>query len=147
MRPMTRLLAAAALLACGWLQPAIAQTLEPDPTDLVRGGLQVVQMIDLDKTGELWDGAAAATRKRVARDDFTGQVAKARAALGAPRQRTWYAINRQFIADGDADLKGQFVNIEYETRFSNDANTTRRELVTFHLDSDRVWRFSGYVIR
>lgn len=144
MKQMIRILCAAALLG-GWLHLAFAQDVEP--SDLVRGGLQAIQMIDQNKTGELWDGATPAARKRVARSDFVSQVAKARMPLGAPQQRTWVAINRQVVGDGDPDLAGQYVSIEYETRFANNANATVRELVTFQLGSDRVWRFSGYVLR
>ena len=144
MHRMTKLLAVAVLLGC-WLGFAGAQDVEP--SDLVRGGLQAIQMIDEDKAGELWDGATAVARKRVTRSDFAAQVAKARAPLGAPKLLTWVAVNRQVITDGDADLAGQYVSVEYEARFANNAATTVRELVTFRLDADRVWRFSGYVIR
>ncbi|WP_076999488.1 DUF4019 domain-containing protein [Variovorax sp. KK3] len=135
----------AAILLCGWLTFASAQ--DAEPSDLVRGGLQAIQMIDQNKTGELWDGATAAARKRVTRVDFVSQVAKARAPLGAAQQRTWVAINRQVVGDGDPDLAGQYVSIEYETRFANKVDATVRELVTFQLGTDRVWRFSGYVLR
>jgi hypothetical protein len=135
----------AALLLLGWLQSSFAQ--DAEPSDLVRGGLQAIQMIDQNKTGELWDGATAAARKRVSRNDFVNQVATARAPLGAAQQRTWVAINRQVMRDPDPDLAGQYVSIEYETRFANKANATVRELVTFQLGEDRVWRFSGYVLR
>ncbi|GAA4358609.1 hypothetical protein GCM10023165_53720 [Variovorax defluvii] len=135
----------AALLLIGWLPFSFAQ--DADPSELMRGGLQAIQMIDQNKTGELWDGATAAARKRVARADFVNQVAKARAPLGASQQRTWVAINRQVVGEGDPDLAGQYVSIEYETRFANKANATVRELVTFQLGDDRVWRFSGYVLR
>lgn len=135
----------AALMLFAGLQLAVAE--EVQPNDLVQGGLQAAQMIDQNKIGELWDGATAAARKRVTRADFNSQVSKARAPLGAVQQRTWVGINRQVIADNDADLAGQYVSVEYEARFANNANTTVRELVTFHLDPDRVWRFSGYVLR
>jgi len=144
MSRLTQLLPVALLLG-GWLHFAVAQ--EVDPGELVRGGMQAIQMIDQNKTGELWDGATPAARKRVARGDFVSQVAKARTPLGAPQQRTWVAINRQVVGDGDPDLAGQYVSVEYETRFTNNANSTVRELVTFQLGSDRVWRFSGYVLR
>lgn len=136
---------AATLLLFAWLRIAAAQDVQPN--DLVQGGLQAVQMIDQNKIGELWDGATAAARKRVTRAEFASQVGKARAPLGAVQQRTWVVINRQVVADNDADLAGQYVSIEYEARFANNANATVRELVTFHLDTDRVWRFSGYVLR
>jgi hypothetical protein len=61
--------------------------------------------------------------------------------------RTWVTVNRQVLADPDAETAGQYVSIEYETRFANKPDGTLRELVSFHLDGDRTWRFSGYVLR
>lgn len=97
---MIRLLLAA-MLSWSWIGPATAQEVEAG--DMVRGGMQAIQMIDQGKTGELWDGATAATRKRVARAEFIDQVASSRAPLGAPRMRTWVAVNRQVVADPDHD--------------------------------------------
>ncbi|MGJ7567464.1 DUF4019 domain-containing protein [Variovorax sp. GB1R11] len=144
MKPMFRLLLAATLL---WslFGPAAAQDVEA--SDMVRGGMQAIQMIDQGKAGELWDGATPAARKRGTRADFLSQTAKSRAALGAPRMRTWVTINRQVLTDPDVDLAGQYVSIEYETRFANKPEGSVRELVSFHLDSDRIWRFSGYALR
>ncbi|MDM0039578.1 DUF4019 domain-containing protein [Variovorax sp. J22G21] len=145
-RTTIKLLFGLTLLA-GWLGSATAQDVEA--SDMVRGGLQVIQLVDQAKTGELWDGAAPAARKRVARADFMAQISKLRGPLGAPLQRTWVAINRQVVADSDADLAGQYVSVEYETRFTNTAanRASMRELVSFHMDRDGIWRFSGYVLR
>lgn len=140
---MMKLLLAASL--AGWLGLAAAQDVEP--SDMVRGGLQAIQMVDQAKTGELWDGAAAGARKRVKRADFISQLAKAREPLGAAQQRTWVSVNRQVANDADAELAGQYVSVEYETRFANKPTTLVRELVSFRLDRDGVWRFSGYVLR
>lgn len=144
MNPLIRLLLTAALL-CSWLGAASAQDLEA--SDMVRGGMQAIQMIDQGRAGELWDGAAPVARKRMARADFTGQIARSRAPLGVPQMRTWVTVNRQVMSDPDGDTAGQYVSVEYETRFANRPESTLRELVSFHLDSDRIWRFSGYVLR
>ena len=144
MNRIARILLTAACLA-GWFGVAAAQDVEP--SDMVRGGLQAIQMVDQNKVGELWDGAGAAARKRVARADFINQVAAARNPMGAPQQRTWVAVNRQVVNDADPDLGGQYVSVEYESRFANKPTVVVRELVRFHLDRDRVWRFSGYVLR
>lgn len=146
MTRLTRRLMTAALL-CACLGHAGAQAQEVEPSDMVRGGLQVIQMVDQGKLGELWDGAAPGARKRVTRSDFIAQIGTARQPLGAAQQRTWVAINRQVVDNTDPDLAGQYVSVEYETRFANKANGTTRELVSFHLDRDRVWRFIGYVLR
>jgi hypothetical protein len=144
--PTIKLQLGLALLACS-LGMATAQ--EVEASDMVRGGMQVVQMVDQGKTGELWDGASAAAKKAVSRSDFMAQISKARGPLGASLQRTWVAVNRQVVADSNADVAGQYVSIEYETRFTNTAanRNSMRELVSFHLDSDKIWRFSGYLLR
>ncbi|RZL64128.1 MAG: DUF4019 domain-containing protein [Variovorax sp.] len=141
---MTRRLMTAALL---WVCLGHAGAQEVEASDMVRGGLQVIQMVDQGRTGELWDGAAPGARKRVTRSQFIAQIGQARQPLGAAQQRTWVAINRQVVDNADADLAGQYVSVEYETRFANKTNGTVRELVSFHLDRDSVWRFIGYVLR
>lgn len=143
-RTLTKLLVAGALLLNGW---HLAAAQDVDPSDMVRGGLQVIQMIDQNKMGELWDGAAPGAKRRVTRVDFTAQVVKVRTPLAAAQQRVWVAINRQVVTDADPDLAGQYVSVEYETRFAGKPNATVRELVSFHYDRDATWRFSGYVIR
>ena len=144
MNPMIRLLLATALL-WSWLGPATAE--EVEASDMVRGGLMAIQMIDQGRAAELWDGATPATRNRVTRADFTSQVSRSRAPIGVPQMRTWIAVNRQVVADADAGIAGQYISIEYETRFTGKPDGTVRELVSFHLDQDRVWRFSGYVLK
>lgn len=144
-RMTRRLLTAALLWAC--IGHTGAQAQEVEASDMVRGGLQAIQMVDQGKLGELWDGAAPGARKRITRSAFITQVDAARQPLGAAQQRTWVAINRQVVENTDADLAGQYVSVEYETRFANKANSTVRELVSFHLDRDSVWRFIGYVLR
>jgi hypothetical protein len=145
MHPTTRLLLTAAVLWSLLVGAAAAQDVEA--SDMVQGGMQAIQMIDQGKAEELWSGATQATRKRVTRTDFVAKLSKSRSPLGAPLQRTWVAVNRQAVADPDTDTAGQYVSIEYETRFSNKPDGTVRELVSFHLDRDRIWRFSSYVLR
>lgn len=135
----------AAGLMCLLAGPARGQEL--DATAMIRGGLEVIQMIDAGNTGELWDGAGPGAKRRVTRAEFIRQIAQARAPLGAAQQRTWVAVNRQAINNDDPDLAGQYVSVEYETRFANRANASVRELISFHLDRDATWRFIGYVVR
>ena len=137
---------AALCAGTAWLGVAAAQ--DAEPSDMVRGGLQVVQLVDQGKAGELWDGASPAMHKRVTRDEFSAQAARSRMPLGAPQQqRTWVQINRQVLNSPDADTAGQYISVEYEARFSGKPEGTAHELVSFRLDPDGVWRFSGYVVR
>lgn len=139
-----RLCCAAGLL---FMLMGVARAQDIDATAMIRGGLEVIQMIDAGNTGELWDGAAPGAKKRVTRPDFIRQVTQARTPLGASQQRTWVAVNRQAVNNEDPDLAGQYVSIEYETRFANRTSGSARELISFHLDRDGTWRFSGYVVR
>lgn len=135
----------AALCVANWPGTAAAQ--DVNPSDMVTGALQVLRMIDQGETGDLWDGAAPAARKRIARGDFIAQVAKAREALGTVQQRTWVAVNRQVVTHADAEVAGQYLNVDCESRFTQRPDAVVREMVSFQLGSDRVWRFSGYFIK
>jgi len=144
MNSIGKLLLGAAHFA-GLLSLACAQ--DVDPTAMLGGGTQVVQMVDQGKVGEIWDGATSAAKKRVSRSEFVRQVTESRASLAIPQQRTWTAVHRQTVVNEDADLAGQYVSVEYETRFSSAASRAVREMVSFHLERDGTWRFSGYVLR
>jgi len=126
-----------------WAGMAGAQ--DVNASEMVAASLQAIQMIDQNRAAELWDGATPAARKRLGRAEFVNQLTQQRSPLGAPQQRTWVAINRQMVTDADAELAGQYLSVEYETRFA--AAASKRELVSFHLERDGVWRFSGYFLK
>ena len=120
---------------------------EVDANAMLGGGLDVLRIVDQDKAGELWEGATPSVKKRVTRADFIGQVAQNRAGLGAPQQRSWVAINRQVMVDVDPSVAGQYLNVEFDTRFANAGSRIVREMTTFRLEPDGVWRFAGYILR
>lgn len=128
------------MLWCG-----MARAQEVDASEMVRASLQAIQLIDQNRAAELWDGATPAARKRLGRAEFVNQLTQQRGPLGTPQQRTWVTINRQMVNDADAELAGQYLSVEYETRFA--AAASKRELVSFHLERDGVWRFSGYFLK
>lgn len=125
----------------------VARAQDIDATSMIQGGLEVIRMIDTGNTGELWDGAAPGAKKRVTRADFIRQITQARAPLGNPQLRTWVTVERVAMNDQDPELAGQYVNVFYETRFAGRTSGSAREQITFHLDRDGTWRFSGYTIR
>lgn len=120
---------------------------DPNPADMLGGAGQVLQLIDQSRLAEVWSGAAPGARKRVSAKDFETQVARARAPLGAAQRRSWVLISRQLMNDPDAELSGQYLSVEFETLFAARASAPVRELVSFQLGRDGVWRFSGYSIR
>ena len=120
---------------------------EVDANAMLGGGMDVLRIVDQDKAGELWEGATPSVKKRVTRADFIGQVAQHRAGLGAPQQRSWVAINRQVMVDADPNVAVQYLNVEFDTRFANAGSRIVREMTSFRLEPDGVWRFAGYILR
>ena len=137
---------ALALLLGVCLAPQRAAAQDVNPSDMLRGAQQIVQLVGEGRTGELWDGAAAATKKRVPRAEFITTLAGTRGNLGVTQQRVWVAITRVTLDVADPAMAGQYLSVEFETRFAG-SNPSRRELVSFHRERDGVWRFSGYVLR
>lgn len=107
--------------------------------------MSVVRAIDAGQAAQLWDAASTVTRSSVKRETFAGSVTKVRNPLGAASGREWLSVSRQ-TGGGQGGLPaGNYISVELATRFSG--NRTARELVSFRLDDDGVWRFTGYVIR
>jgi len=148
------LLSAALVLAipCGsaWAQQARPQPVVPsaaqergiDPNGLVNAALQVVRMVDEGKAGDAWQGASAASRARYTGRQFTDSLAAQRKVLGVVTSRKWAAVERLTTAGNATLTAGAYANVVLETHFAG--NKVARELVSFRLDEDGVWRLSGY---
>ena len=114
--------------------------------EITQAAQQVVQMIDGNRTGEVWDMATMRVKSMIPRDTFVQEVGNDRARLGAPAQRGQAVVTRsQFQAGGEVP-EGLYLNVVFPTRFANTPEPVR-ELVSFRLDEDRVWRVSGYSVR
>ena len=123
---------------------ASAQSL--DPNSAVNAGAQLTKMIDEGRYAEVWEGASVVMKKAAEKGRFVESVAKARAEVGAvtATNRFWVDVSRR-DENGTAQLpSGVYVNVQYRTTFAN--GKTARELVSFRLDDDKIWRFTGYVI-
>ena len=119
--------------------------LQKQNDQMARAALQVAQMIDQNKAGEVWDGASSVTRQIVKRADFVKQTDSDRKTLGTVGERKLANITRT-ESKGDKLPPGIYVNVSFMTRFAK-ARQPVRELISFHLDDDRVWRVSGYTVR
>ncbi|KLJ01752.1 DUF4019 domain-containing protein [Luteimonas sp. FCS-9] len=108
--------------------------------------LQIMQMIDANRAGEVWDGASETMKRTVSREDFVRQVAADRGRLGAPAQRDRPVVSRSRFGAGEAVPEGIYLNVASPTKFANQAQPIR-ELVSFRFDGDRTWRVSGYSVR
>lgn len=133
---------------------AVQQTLTPEQqaqvarqdAEMGAAAQQVLQMIDGNRAGEVWDGASQVTKGAVARDDFVRQLAADRAQLGAAASRGAPTVSRSQFVAGEAVPAGIYINVAFPTTFAGQPQPIR-ELVSFRLDEDRTWRVSGYSVR
>ncbi|MDR7191504.1 DUF4019 domain-containing protein [Luteimonas terrae] len=108
--------------------------------------LQVMQMIDSNRAGEVWDGASATMKSAVTRDEFVRQLNVDRNRLGAPTKRDQPVVSRSQFGAGEAVPEGIYINVASPTTFASQPEAVR-ELVSFRFDEDRTWRVSGYSVR
>ena len=108
--------------------------------------MKAAQLVDANRAGELWDGASAVARRAVPKAGFVSQLTSERARLGALAGRGQPTITRVKYSAGAAVPEGLYINVSFPTRFANSAQPVR-ELVSFRLDEDRVWRLAGYSVR
>ncbi|SAK44110.1 membrane protein [Caballeronia pedi] len=120
--------------------------LDKQDQDIAQVALAIVRLIDQNKAGEVWDQGSPIAKQIISRDDFVKKVAHDRAPLGAPGMRMPMGV-KHYRYDGSGNLPaGSYTNILFDTQFSQ-ASQSSREMVTFFLDSDKVWRFAGYSVR
>lgn len=113
---------------------------------IAQAALDIVRMIDENKSAAVWDEASPVARQIISRDAFVQKVAHDRAALGAPGMRMPMG-SRHYRYDGSGNLPaGAYINVRFDTQFTQ-AGRSASEMVTFILDSDDNWRFVGYSVR
>jgi glucose/arabinose dehydrogenase len=135
-------------------QPVKQQQLTPEQqaqvtrqnAEMSKFAAQVIQLVDQNRVGEVWDGASAVAKSVVGKSNFVGQIAADRQKLGAPTERKQVGVTRAAFAAGGQVPAGNYINVVYATKFAN-APKPVRELVSFHLDNDKTWRVSGYSLR
>jgi hypothetical protein len=131
--------------------PAAPAASQPTPQEqqqnlrMEQAALQVIQLVDQNKVAEVWDGASPVTKQIVTRDAFIRGVDTDRKTVGAPEARTLASLTYS-QSDGRKLPPGLFANIAFATRFANEKQPVR-ELISFHLDNDHVWRVTGYSLR
>lgn len=128
------------------LTPEQREQLAQQDADITRAAQQVIGMIDANRAGEVWDMATARVKSMIARDAFIQEVNRDRNRLGAPGERGQPVVTRSRFEAGGAAPEGLYLNVVFPTRFANNPEPVR-ELVSFRLDEDRVWRVSGYSLR
>jgi hypothetical protein len=128
------------------LSPAQQAQLQKQDAEMAAAGLQVAQLVDANRAAEAWKGASAVARKSVTEQAFVSQLGSDRKRLGALTSRGQPVVTRVKYAAGATVPEGLYINVSFPTRFANSAQPVR-ELVSFRLDEDRVWRLAGYSVR
>jgi glucose/arabinose dehydrogenase len=128
------------------LTPEQRAALAKQDADMARAAQQVLQLVDGNRIGEVWDGASAAMKGVVSRDEFIKQVTIDRNRLGTVASRAQPSVTRSLFTAGQQVPQGLYINVRSDTRFARQAAPVR-ELVSFRLDEDKVWRVSGYSLR
>lgn len=145
-RQAARPAAAAQQPAMEQLTPEQRAALAKQDADMSQAALQVMQLVDANRIGEVWDGASAAMKRLVTRDDFIKQITIDRNRLGAVSTRAAPEVTRSMFEAGQQVPQGLYINVRTATKFANQQQPVR-ELVSFRLDEDKVWRVSGYSLR
>ena len=114
--------------------------------DVERAARQVMALVDDGKAEQVWEGASAIVKRLVPRSEFVEQVAADRKRLGPVLARGEPSVDRERYPAGGRVPQGEYLNVSTPTRFAN-TPVPVRELVSFRLDEDRVWRVSGYSVR
>ncbi len=138
--PAALSLALAALLAVAPLTGAA----DVDPTAPAQGAAtQWLSLSDGARYGEAWEQAATYFRDSIRKPDWEAAAKAARGPLGAVKSRSLKSATVKTTLPGMPD--GEYVVIEYETRFENKAAAT--ETITPMKEKDGAWKVSGYFIR
>lgn len=128
------------------LTPQQQAALAKQNADMTQAAGQVIALVEGNRIGEVWDGASQVMKRAVTRDEFVKQVGAQRAQLGTAQTRGQPAVSRSQFPAGAQVPQGFYINIATPTKFAN-APQPVRELVSFRLDEDKVWRVSGYSLR
>jgi hypothetical protein len=128
------------------LTPQQQAQLAKQNTDMSKAALQVMQMVDANQIGEIWDNATATMKRMVTRDDFVKQITIDRNNLGKVSSRGNPAVSRSQFPAGAQVPEGFYLNVAVPSTFAK-SQTPVRELVSFRLDEDKTWRVSGYSLR
>jgi glucose/arabinose dehydrogenase len=128
------------------LTPEQRAALAKQDAEITRAATQVLQLVDTNRIGEVWDGASPTMKKLVSRDEFIKQITIDRNKLGASGARSKAVVSRSQFAAGGQVPAGLYINVSFQTKFAK-APQPVRELVSFRLDEDKTWRVSGYSLR
>ena len=128
------------------LTPQQQAQVQKQDAEMAAAGVKVAQLVDTNRAAEAWKGASAIARRSVTEQAFVSQLTADRTRLGALQSRGTPVVTRVKYAPGATVPEGLYINVSFPTRFANSAQPVR-ELVSFRLDEDKVWRLAGYSVR
>jgi hypothetical protein len=100
-------------------------------------------LVDGENYAGSWQNAAAYFKRAVSENQWTQSMTAFRRPLGKVLSRTLTSENYTKTMPGAPD--GEYVVIQYRTSFEHKAASI--ETVTPMLDTDGIWRVSGYYIK
>jgi len=116
-----------------------------DPSKMSDAAMRVAASIDRGGMADMWDGASKAMQSRVKKKDFVERIGELRKKLGPVVGRSWIVVHREKGGAGTTLPAGQYASVEFELAAASGVKA--KELVSFTLDADGVWRVVGYTLR
>jgi hypothetical protein len=106
----------------------------------------IAQLVDQGKAGDVWDQASNVAKQAVSRNDFVSGINKQRDNAGKLESRKLAAVTHSISKGAQKLPAGDYINVVFASRFANE-KAPIRELVSYHYDTDKVWRVSGYTLQ
>lgn len=119
------------------------QSDKPEVQAGLRAAAEWLSQVDAGNYTDSWASAAAYFRAAVPQDHWIASLGAVRVPMGAQISRKVKACQFETTMPGAPD--GQYVLIQYDTVFANKKSAV--ETATVMLETNGVWRVSGYFIR
>ncbi|MFC5427888.1 DUF4019 domain-containing protein [Paraburkholderia denitrificans] len=124
---------------------AHAQSNGESANELLQEADAVFRHLDNGQIRVVWNGAAKFVKDRIEREKFETGILEARKKLGTVNRRGWAQITRIIYKNALELPDGLYANIDYATTLATGANVF--EKLSFRLEDDGRWHFTGYVPR
>lgn len=115
-----------------------------DPRQLIDAATQVIQAIEANQAGPIWDTSSPAMKAVTTRAQFISAMQQRNATNGILANREWYSIARTRAAPGTKVPQGDYFTVGFVG--NTQAGLVLRSTVSFHLDTDSTWRLIGYAM-
>ncbi|MDP2653344.1 MAG: DUF4019 domain-containing protein [Candidatus Omnitrophota bacterium] len=109
----------------------------------VEAAKQWLDLVDTGRWGESWDTAAPVFKNAAGRDQWIAMLERARGPLGDVLHRKVQTANYLTALPGAP--AGEYVVIQFQVTFSDGKSMV--ETITPMLDTDNIWKVSGYYIK